>query len=141
MLTATGRGAAWRSAQASASAASTTPALAHTKGQRGSAPFSHSASHGATAAARPSPSIASATRPGCAGLAACLPIRLSGGARKADEVAVHSSVTATKTAGDPCGASQGSARNAAADSTVAPASQGARRRCSASTRSEATPQA
>ena len=78
---------------------------------------------------------------GCAGRRAWRPIRFIGGARSTDEVTVHSSVTAMNSAGEPSGASTGSEPKAAADTSVTPTSQGPSRACSASTRSEATPQA
>ena len=72
------------------------------------------------------------------GLAAYLPSSISGGARNADEVTVHTSVTASK-AGAPAAATNGSARKAAQEIAVAAVTQTPRRPSTRVTLSAAMP--
>ena len=60
----------------------------------------------------PSPSMKSPAAHGCDGPGTWRPMRASGGARSADEVADHTTVTATRSAGEPAGATTGSRRKA-----------------------------
>ena len=80
-------------------------------------------------------------RNGRLGLATCLPSNASGGARSADDVTAQPMTTATKTAGDPGGATNGSARNASTDTTVAASTKRPMRPTTRPTRSAATPAA